>query len=395
MQGVQFIAPQTTSSAALPVIEDMKADSEAIIDPEIQKLADDLGHNPAKIFDYVYNNISYEPYYSAKKGSLGCLHEKTCNDYDTSSLLIALYRASGIPAHYEKQLSVFSVAQLKSLLGVQDIKSAFSSLSYAQVPIFGVSGNSYASGSLESLNLSQETQFAVEWVRVQAYLDYDNEGSNKSVVSSLPTDTTENLRTALALIPNMQWINIDATVKRNTSTRNEILADTASFDSQAFWEGFLQYQGGLSPINKYKSDLQSATSKSVDQNLSTKSITSIKFDALPITLPYYLVTSVQNGSGTTTYTPTVFSTVADNDRQKVSIVLKKETNGSILLEKTFSASEVNNLELELSYKGKTQTDEDIISQYGGINLTPSQLVDIVPYFSNEKSITDGSIGTKI
>lgn len=165
----------------------------------------------------------------------------------------------------------------------------------------------------------------MEWVHVQAYLDYDHEGANKSMTLGLPTDTTDNLRAELAKTPGMQWINVDGVIKTNTSTRKEILTDTASFNAQTFWEGYFQYQGTLSPIEKYKSDIQAITNKAVDDNLSTTSISKINFDILPLKLPYFLVSSAQDGNGVT-YTPSTFFTIADTDRQKVTISLKKEVD---------------------------------------------------------------------
>ena len=102
----------------LPKLADVQADSEAIITSEIRDIARELNNNPVEIFNFVRNTISYEPYFGAKKGSVGCLHEKICNDTDTSSLMIALLRAGGIPAHYKKGIAVMPVEQLKTFLGL-------------------------------------------------------------------------------------------------------------------------------------------------------------------------------------------------------------------------------------------------------------------------------------
>lgn len=53
-----------------------------------------------KIFNWVRDNIGYSFYYNTKYGAVKTLKKKTGNCVDTSHLLVALLRASGIPARY-------------------------------------------------------------------------------------------------------------------------------------------------------------------------------------------------------------------------------------------------------------------------------------------------------
>lgn len=69
--------------------------------PEIKDLAASLNYDAAKIFEYVQNNIRFEPHYAGSlKGAGLTLQSKAGNDIDHASLLIALLRASKIPARY-------------------------------------------------------------------------------------------------------------------------------------------------------------------------------------------------------------------------------------------------------------------------------------------------------
>lgn len=63
-------------------------------------LADELDRNPTKIYNWVYNNIKFEDYDLARKDSLSVYWTKRGNEWDTSSLLIALLRISGYEARY-------------------------------------------------------------------------------------------------------------------------------------------------------------------------------------------------------------------------------------------------------------------------------------------------------
>lgn len=70
------------------------------ITPEIQSLADGLMRDPKLIYDYVHNRIDYSHYFGLKKGAQLTLLEKSGNDFDQCSLLVALLRAAGYKAKY-------------------------------------------------------------------------------------------------------------------------------------------------------------------------------------------------------------------------------------------------------------------------------------------------------
>ena len=65
----------------------------------IQKAAD-LNHDPDQIFAFVRDQIGYESYQGSLRGARGTLWSKAGNSLDKASLLVALLRASGIPARY-------------------------------------------------------------------------------------------------------------------------------------------------------------------------------------------------------------------------------------------------------------------------------------------------------
>jgi len=88
------------ANSTLPTPDDLNSTIDVQITPEIEDLAEMLGHDPVAIYEYVRNNFEYEPYYGSLKGSQETLWEEAGNDADLASLLIALYRASGIPARY-------------------------------------------------------------------------------------------------------------------------------------------------------------------------------------------------------------------------------------------------------------------------------------------------------
>jgi hypothetical protein len=67
-----------------------------------------VNEKATKLFNWVRDNVDYSFYYDTQKGALGTLNAKTANCVDTSHLLIALSRASGIPARYVHGVCKFS-----------------------------------------------------------------------------------------------------------------------------------------------------------------------------------------------------------------------------------------------------------------------------------------------
>ncbi|MBF0510839.1 MAG: hypothetical protein HQL13_00755, partial [Candidatus Omnitrophica bacterium] len=59
---------------------------------EVADLARALNYDPLKIFNYVYNNINYTPYFGVQKGAPQTLIDKNGNDFDQAVLLAALLK---------------------------------------------------------------------------------------------------------------------------------------------------------------------------------------------------------------------------------------------------------------------------------------------------------------
>lgn len=375
---------KATPDDLLPVLEDVKADgAEVVITSEIQQLAIDLQRNPVKIFNYLKNNISYEPYAGAKKGSVGCLKEKVCNDLDAASLAVALVRASGIPARYKKGVAVVSVAQLKSLLGVDETKTVYAALASNKVSVYLLSGSVITEGLLDQADLTGETHLALEWTYPEIYYEYDQRGANtENTLDFSVANTTPAVHDLLFYSPGFyqtQWLPFEVLIKPYTRSTREIVADSANFNGETFWNGFFSYQGDLAPAAKYQADLRATAGKDpFNANYqSGKTITQKDFQILPAALPYTFGAG-EDGQGNV-YNMEAWSVLPNTRRPRVKITLKKSNDNQVVLEHTFYASEINNAPLELSYEGATDADKAVIESYGGIAATPAALVDIKPY----------------
>lgn len=382
-------APLPDQLIDYPKLADVREDSgEIIINDEIKALALALNNNPVKIYNFVRNNISYEPYYGAKKGSAGCLAERVCNDVDAASLTIALLRAGGIPARYHKQLISVSTRRLREFLGVSDNKNAYAGLAGNGIPIFTIAGQNLG-GSLDEVDLSQASHFLMEWVWPQMFYEYDERAGNFSNILDLGAlQSDADLQNVLAAFPKKQWVFLDPVLRAYNYEQAEIVSDTANFDAENFWYDYLRYSGNLSPIDKYASDLQSAAGKDIKNPAfqSSRSNIAKDYEILPPVLPYLLESASE-------IQPENWSQLPDSRRRQVVVEL---LDGSTpVLSHTFWGNEINNQDLNLYYRGATDTDQSIIEQYGGIAYAPAALVNIKAILEADNSVLAQSFALTI
>jgi hypothetical protein len=78
-------------------LKELSATLEAPQSAEIKALATELGNNPYKIHQWVYDNIRFFPTYGSVQGAEETLAKKSGNAFDIASLLIALLRSK--PRH--------------------------------------------------------------------------------------------------------------------------------------------------------------------------------------------------------------------------------------------------------------------------------------------------------
>jgi len=88
-------------------------------DPIMAK-AEQLAYSPVKIFEYVRNELTYEPYYGSVKGAKRTLEEGGGNDMDLASTLMALLRASDIPCRYALGIIELSAEDAARWTGISD-----------------------------------------------------------------------------------------------------------------------------------------------------------------------------------------------------------------------------------------------------------------------------------
>ncbi len=108
---------------------------------EIKALAQKLNYSVREIFEYVQNEIDFEPYVGSLKGAEATLVSGAGNGTDHASLLIALLRASKIPSRYVRGVASFqNDSRVLNWIGANSFEAARSILWAKGYEVFG-SGN--------------------------------------------------------------------------------------------------------------------------------------------------------------------------------------------------------------------------------------------------------------
>ncbi|MBS1993997.1 MAG: hypothetical protein JSS83_25975 [Cyanobacteria bacterium SZAS LIN-3] len=100
----------------------------------IVELARALKNDPQLIFEYVYNNIEWQPGWGVMKGALGCLMDGSGNSFDQSMLLVALLRQAGFTANYVLGQIRLTEAQYGAWFNTVHAYASYWYAQYANIP---------------------------------------------------------------------------------------------------------------------------------------------------------------------------------------------------------------------------------------------------------------------
>jgi len=359
-----------------PTAADLTSTIEVQFTPAILAKAAELNHNPVQIYNWVYNNIEYVPTYGSIQGADMCLQTMQCNDMDTASLLIALLRASNIPARYVYGTILLPIDKIMNWTGgFTDSMSSLEIMAQGGIPITGeVAGGKIAAAKIEHV-----------WV--EAYVPYGNyRGTMRD--SSIKT-----------------WVPLDASYKQYTYTQGMNITQAVPFDTQSFINTITstatinQAQGYVTNINsQYISQtIQSYTNQvanyisqrnpnaTVGDIIGNKKIIPLNFHFLPCTLPYQILAKGWEASE-----------VPDNLRYKITFQITNPQTLQTDINYTVDLAQIAGKRVTLSYVPATSADEAVIESYipTGSSITISSLPTSLPaYLINMKPqlLIDGQV----
>jgi murein DD-endopeptidase MepM/ murein hydrolase activator NlpD/transglutaminase-like putative cysteine protease len=341
-----------------PTADDLAETAEITFSPELRQIATLLENNPVQLYEFVRNNFTYDTYYGSVKGSQGTLLLQNGNDFDQASVLIALFRVSGIPARYAYGTVEIPIEKvMKWLGGITDPRTAGMVLATNGIPAkLIISG-----GAIKSVQLEHT------WIEV--YIPYAN---YRGLINDPAASKT--------------WIPLDPSFKLTEPNQNAVdLADSQQFDIDNYFASYLQTVKPTTPAKDYLSTtINYVTNNLPGQRfsdlLASGPIIDKVLGLLPDTLSYPVKT-----------TGAKFSTIPDSYRQKITFEFSDPGTNETVLSYTASWATLLHNRFTISYTPAMTTDEQIIANYGDIYSTPSYLINVKPVLKVEgTTVAEGS-----
>lgn len=280
-----------TKAASAPSAADLAPTVDAPHTDAIKSLAQTLGHNPHKIYQWVHDNIYYVPTQGSVQGAQDTLDKKSGNAVDTASLLIALLRASNIPARYVTGTVDIPTAQaLNWVGGAQTVDAA--------QQIWGQGGVN----NVALVSGAQTKALRIEHTWVEALIQYQPGRGTRHTPGQSTPDT---------------WVPLDGSYKQYTFKEGMDLANAVPLDAQAVlnaaqqgteinqaegWVRNLNTTALQSQLTNYQArlktyiDSQNAGQSTVGDVLGQRTATIDPLPYLAGTLPYSIKTRSQTHS---------------------------------------------------------------------------------------------------
>lgn len=358
------------AQATLPLIpapQDTAETEDVQITPAIKSQASALNNDPVKIYNWVRNNIQFIPSYGSIQGSDLTLLNKRGNAFDTASLLIALYRAAGIPARYVYGTIEVPIDKVMNWVGgVTKPEAAQSLLGQGGIPNVAL----VAGGTVKAIRM--------EHVWVEAYVDYHpSRGAvNKSPNTWVPMDAS------FKQYQFTSGMDIKGNVPINPQTVLDQIKQGATVNEAEGWIQNLNQVNLQSQLTTYQNQVKTyvdsqKANATVGDVLGAQKIIEQNHAILLGTLPYKTIA-----------TGNTFQTLPDNLRWKFKTNIYAADGISVgsnpIIELNQSTAKLAGKKITLSFVPATQADQDLINSYmpkphaDGTPIRPSELPTSLP-----------------
>jgi len=389
-QEKKFSVSASGNAFVPPGEADLREDGvDVVFTDAIRQIAESLQHDPVKIYDYVKNNFTYQPYWGSLKGARGALAERSGNDADLASLLIALLRCSGYPARYAEAPMTIDIERAKNWLGMDEDRQVGYFLATADIPDAEVL---YRGAKIEKVRFRH--------VFVEVYLPYgDYRGQQNSDLHKLWVP----LAPAFKPMRHVAGLDVEPAVPFDAEqfTRELAAGTTVNADGSisAMDSGLISSQ-----METYSDSLEDFITghnplMSFNELYGCSRIEEKHDPILSITLPFESAPAVR------------YSALQNLARHHVKIQLSywgtdldadEEEGGLGTQEIRYMAptASVVGRRLTLSYRPATPEDEALLRQYdGNIFGTPCFLIHMYPRLTLDGAVvaenTDSSPGQGI
>lgn len=327
----------------------------------IKAKAAELGHDPVRIYNWVHNNVEYIPSYGSIQGADQTLATLRGNDFDTASLLIALLRASNIPARYVYGTVRIPIDKAMNWVGgVTAPSAALQLLGQGGVPNTGLTSG----GTVKAVRL--------EHVWVEAWVDYNPSRGARNRQG----DTWVPMDASFKQYDYKPEMDIQGKVPFDSEAFSQHITDTTTINNDEGWiqnvdQAYIQNQ-----LNDYQQRVKDfigdqLADATIGDVLGTKSIVKRTAPVLAASLPYHLVAIGQR-----------MAALPDNLRWKFTFKLKDEY-GDLIFSYAADTPALAGKSLALSFTAASGADAQLIASYfpqpsGDGTFDPSQLPSSLP-----------------
>ena len=336
------------------------------LSPAIRAKAEELNHQPVEIYHWVRNNVEWLPTWGAVQDSDLTLSARRGNAMDIAGLLVALLRASDVPARYVHGTIEVPEERFRNWVGgFESIEEAMNYAASGGIPVTGL------------IQGGRVTQVRMEHVWVEAAIDFLP--SRGAVMRSADT-----------------WLALDASFKQYEFLEGLDVAAIAGIDAQALTDSFLQsgavnesegWVQGLDPtlLESAQEDARQALEAYIEQMheptvgevIGGRKVIVREEPILPSGLPYpRAVEGVR------------YAALPQALQPRISFGLGADILGDPLAQTSFPWAQVNNARITLSFRPATQADEDALiallpeGEITDISQLPSSipayLIQVVP-----------------
>lgn len=343
--------------------DDLKFTNDVVVNDEIRTEFEELS-SVLEVYQYIKNNYMPEFYYGSRKGSVGAFEEKAGNDYDLSSLLLAVLRDREIPAHYVRGEIEITAEQAIKWTAADNINAALRMISSLGIPVTGLTKD----GDIVAVRL--------EHVWVEAYVPYtDYRGAGNQAGESLwiPLDVS------FKELNHLEGIDFASLTDYVNNENNKLTTDSKIYETSVSNIVSL-IDNEDSPLLKYLLEKGYGDS-SVEEIVGGREIVYEDLGYLPLTLPYNVLEKIDSFDDIPAeLTDSISFSLIGNSAYEL------EFNGSNSINKMLYTPDLYGKRIVLAYTPASDSDKTMLEQYGDIFKTPAYLLKLKPQL-----IIDGEV----
>lgn len=334
---------------------------EVRLTPEIRELAQNLQYSPVRILRWMQLNVKFKPYWGSLKGAVGTLQTREGNSTDQASLLIALLRASNVPARY-----------VRGTVAVADPQPANSPTGRAQRWL----GTKNYSASIAYLNQGVPAG--------QLVLNGTAQGLTMDHVWAQACVPFSSYRGGFSEASGYRWVPMDPAFR--DAEYQAGLAVNVPLDG-AFYSGYLASRSAQLPPD-YFADKSEQAARGVRADASLVDIPysgrpkSPRMDVLPGALPHMVIrfTAWPGGSSAET------AAIPPEHRHRFTVQVKASTAGAALASTTVSLPQGLQGRLTLSYQPDAASQALWNAWGGSLQSLPAGAVRVSPVLTLDGTV---------